>query len=207
MTKLVRALFEHGDAAFDIWEAARRTYTEIDCLCPHAFSCADDGARLLKEIEVDRVYDFLGGLDPLYDGVHSHILAFSPVPPPLEAYAMAMEEDTHQSAMSGGGSMALKVDPARQRPVAQHNMTSCSLSRKFSSSVGSRPSGFTPASLDGPPKCRHCNVNHYSKKCFKEHGYPDLFVDYKALILGMNEIDYDLTHDYKLVVSFMYLIV
>ncbi|BFG28780.1 hypothetical protein CerSpe_150540 [Prunus speciosa] len=27
MTKPVRALFEHGDTAFDIWEAARKTYT------------------------------------------------------------------------------------------------------------------------------------------------------------------------------------
>ncbi|KAI5347908.1 hypothetical protein L3X38_000795 [Prunus dulcis] len=27
MTKSVRALFEHGDTAFDIWEAARQTYT------------------------------------------------------------------------------------------------------------------------------------------------------------------------------------
>ncbi|BBH02385.1 hypothetical protein Prudu_012927 [Prunus dulcis] len=148
MTKPVRALFEHGATAYDIWEAARKTYTmtqnssrlfqlrrqsivtcqngesvkvfyeklhaiwqEIDCLRPHEYSCADDGARRLKELEADRVYDFLGGLDPPYDGVHSRILALSPVPPPLKAYAMVMEEDTRQSAILGGGSMALKVDP------------------------------------------------------------------------------------------------
>ncbi|CAL9023669.1 unnamed protein product [Prunus brigantina] len=172
MIKPVRALFEHGATAFDIWEAARKTYTvtqnssrlfqlrrqsiltcqngesvkvfyeklyaiwqEIDCLRPHEYSCADDGARRLKELEVDRVYDFLGGLDPPYDGVRSRILALSPVPPPLEAYAMVMEEDTRHS-------------------------------------------------LDGPPKCRHCNGNHYSEKCFKEHGYPDWFADYKARMYG-----------------------
>ncbi|CAB4298410.1 unnamed protein product [Prunus armeniaca] len=131
MTKPVRALFEHGATAFDIWEAAWKTYTvtqnssrmfqlrrqsiltchngesvkvfyeklhalwqEIDCLRPHEYSYADDGARRLKELEVDRVYDFLGGLDPPYDGVRNRILALSPVPPPLEAYAMVMEEDT-----------------------------------------------------------------------------------------------------------------
>ncbi|CAB4272127.1 unnamed protein product [Prunus armeniaca] len=154
MTKPVRALFEHGATAYDIWEAAWKTYTvtqnssrmfqlrrqsiltcqngesvkvfyeklhaiwqEIDCLRSHEYSCADDGARRLKELEPDRVYDFLGGLDPPYDGVRSRILALSHVPPSLEAYAMVMEEDTRQSAMLGGGSMALKVDLARQRPA------------------------------------------------------------------------------------------
>ncbi|CAB4264458.1 unnamed protein product [Prunus armeniaca] len=76
---------------------------------------------------------------------------------------MVIEEDTRQSAMLGGGSMALKVDPARQRL---------------------RPAGSTPSSLDDPPKCRHCNENHYSEKCFKEHGYPDWFADYKARMYG-----------------------
>ncbi|CAB4306978.1 unnamed protein product [Prunus armeniaca] len=83
-----------------------------------------------------------------------------------------MEEDTRQSAMLGGGSMALKVDPARQRPVAQHDATGRPSTIKFSTFVGSRPAGSTPSSLDGPPKCRHCNGNHYSENCFKEHGYP-----------------------------------
>ncbi|CAL2259674.1 unnamed protein product [Prunus armeniaca] len=216
MTKPVRALFEHGATAFDIWEAARKTYTvtqnssrlfqlrrqsiltcqngvsvkvfyeilhaiwqEIDCLGPHEYSCADDGARRLKELEVNRVYDFLGGLDPPYDGVCSRILALSPVPPPIEAYAMVMEEDTRQFAMLGGGSMALKVDPAHQRPVTQHDMTGRPSSRKFSPSVGS-----TRNSLDDPPKCRHCYGNHYSEKCFKEHGYLDWFADYKARTYG-----------------------
>ncbi|KAI5354494.1 hypothetical protein L3X38_007389 [Prunus dulcis] len=131
MTKPVHALFEHGDITFDIWEAARKTYTvtqnssrlfqlrrqsiltcqngesvkvfyeklhaiwqEIDCLRPYEFSCANDEARRLKEVEADQVYDFFGGLDPSYDGVCSRILALSPVSPLLEAYAMVMEEDT-----------------------------------------------------------------------------------------------------------------
>ncbi|CAB4293109.1 unnamed protein product [Prunus armeniaca] len=151
MTKPVRALFEHGDTAFDIWEGARKTYTvtqnsswlfqlrrqsiltcqndesvkvfyeklhaiwqEIDCLHPHEFKCVDDGAHRLKEIEADQVYDFLEELHPLYDGVRSRILALSPVSPHLEAYVMVMEEDTCQPPILGRGSMALKVDPARQ---------------------------------------------------------------------------------------------
>ncbi|VVA41341.1 PREDICTED: Retrovirus-related Pol poly from transposon TNT, partial [Prunus dulcis] len=33
-------------------------------------------------------------------------------------------------------------------------------------------------------QCHHCNGNHYSKKCFKEHGYPDWFSGYKACMYG-----------------------
>ncbi|CAL9025054.1 unnamed protein product [Prunus brigantina] len=153
---------QNGESVKVFYEKLHAIWQEIDCLRPHEYSCADDGARRLKELEADRVYDFLGGLDPPYDGVRSCILALSPVPPPLEAYAMVMEEDTRQSAMLGGGSMALK----------------------FSPSAGSRPAGSTPTSLDGPPKCRHCNGNHCSEKCFKEHGYPDWFADYKARMYG-----------------------
>ncbi|CAL9007272.1 unnamed protein product [Prunus brigantina] len=67
-------------------------------------------------------------------------------------------------------------------------MTGRSSSRKFSPSIGSRPSGPTLSSLDGPPKCRHCNGNHYSEKCFKEHGYPDWFVDYKAYMYSLKAV-------------------
>ncbi|CAL2226645.1 unnamed protein product [Prunus armeniaca] len=63
-------------------------------------------------------------------------------------------------------------------------MTGRSLSRKFSSPAGSHPSGSTPSSLDGPPKCHHCNRNYYFEKCFKEYGYPDWFVDYKSRMYG-----------------------
>ncbi|CAL2224908.1 unnamed protein product [Prunus armeniaca] len=59
--------------------------------------------------------------------------------------------------------MVLKVDPARQRLVAQHDSTGRLSSKNFSPSAGSRPAGSTPSSLDGPPKCCHCNGNHYSE--------------------------------------------
>ncbi|CAL8999654.1 unnamed protein product [Prunus brigantina] len=38
------------------------------------------------------------GLDLQCNGVRSRILALSPIPPPLKAYVMVMEEDTCQSA-------------------------------------------------------------------------------------------------------------
>ncbi|KAI5323119.1 hypothetical protein L3X38_032191 [Prunus dulcis] len=175
---------QNGESVKVFYEKLHAIWQEIDCLHPHEYGCADDGALRLKELEADRVYDFLGGLDPPYNGVRSRILALSRIHPPLEAYAMVIEEDTRQSAMLGGGSMDLKVDPARQRPVTQYDSNGRSSSRKFSPSAGSHPTGSTPSSLDGPPKCRHCNGNHYSDKCFKEHCYPDWFVDYKARMYG-----------------------
>ncbi|KAI5323104.1 hypothetical protein L3X38_032176 [Prunus dulcis] len=121
MTKPVHALFEHGVTAYDIWEAALKTYT-LTQSSSHLFQLQRQSILTCQnELEADRVYDFLGGLDPPHNSACSRILALSPVSAPLEAYAMVMEEDTRQSAMLERGSMALKVDPACQRLVAQHD--------------------------------------------------------------------------------------
>ncbi|KAI5313820.1 hypothetical protein L3X38_042996 [Prunus dulcis] len=171
MTKPVCALFEHGATASNICEAARKTYTEIDCLRPYEYSCADDGARRLIELEADRVYDFLGGLDPPYDGVRSRM--------------------SHPSRSlchgHGGRHQSVRYTWRRFHGPQSRPSTSkigCPSSRKFSHSARSCPAGSTPSSLDGPPKCCHCSGNHYSETCFKEHGYPDWFVDYKACMYG-----------------------
>lgn len=83
----------------------------IDCLRPNEHINPDDVAHRKKEIDVDRVYDFLGRLDMPYNGVHSRILTLSPILSPLEAYPMVMKEDIHQSSMLGGVA-TLKVDSA-----------------------------------------------------------------------------------------------
>ncbi|CAL2245843.1 unnamed protein product [Prunus armeniaca] len=71
----------NGESVKVFYEKLHAILQEIDYLRPHEFSCTDDWAHHLKEIEADRVYDFLRGLDPLYDGVRSRILALSHVPP------------------------------------------------------------------------------------------------------------------------------
>ncbi|CAL9010929.1 unnamed protein product, partial [Prunus brigantina] len=68
---------------------------------------------------------------------------------------MVMEEDIRQFAMLGVVA-ALKVDSAYSRLVARHDLTN-------------HP---------------HGGGDHYSEKCFKEHGYSDWFADYNARMYG-----------------------
>ncbi|CAB4262517.1 unnamed protein product [Prunus armeniaca] len=118
MTKPVRALFEHGDTAFDIWEAARKTYT-VTQNSSWLFQLRRQSILTCQNDESVKVfYEKLHAVWQKIDCMHPHefnrILALCPVSPSLEAYVMVMEEDTRQSPILGRGSMALKVDPARQ---------------------------------------------------------------------------------------------
>ncbi|KAM2518933.1 hypothetical protein PS1_033663 [Malus domestica] len=151
MTRSVRSLFERCTSAYDVWKAARKTFTvtqnssrlfqlrrqsvtttqdgesvamfyeklhviweEIDNLRPNPHTNPKDVALRQKEIESERVYDFLGGLDPQFDGVRSRILAMTPVPSVLEAYALVVEESTRQVTMLGGAA-ALKIGTSQHR--------------------------------------------------------------------------------------------
>ncbi|XP_038887212.1 uncharacterized protein LOC120077401 [Benincasa hispida] len=49
-------------------------WQEIDLCREIVWNCAQDGAQYLKIEEADRVYVFLAGLNPKFDGVHSRIL-------------------------------------------------------------------------------------------------------------------------------------
>ncbi|CAL2270581.1 unnamed protein product [Prunus armeniaca] len=158
----------------------------IDCLRPNEHINPNDVAHRQKEIDVDQVYDFLGGLDPPYNGVRSRILAQSPILSPLEAYHMVMEEDTRQSAMLGGVA-ALKVDSACSRSIAHHDSIGHLFTQSSNASSGSGSAGSAHAkfsSLQRPRKCSHCGGDHCSEKCFKEHGYLDWFAYYQACIYG-----------------------
>ncbi|KAI5311736.1 hypothetical protein L3X38_040909 [Prunus dulcis] len=153
------------------------THITSDQLDGSNYASWSRGAHLTiigRQIEADRVSHFLGGLNPLYNDVHSRSLALNSVHHPLENYDTVMEEDTRQSAMLEGNAMTLKVDPVRNLPVACQETMDHPLSHKPASSNGSHPRmGY------------HCNGDHYSKKCFKGHGYPNWFADYKAC-MGSN---------------------
>ncbi|KAI5315930.1 hypothetical protein L3X38_045106 [Prunus dulcis] len=53
-----------------------------------------------KKLKLTVCIDFLGGLDPQFDSVRGRILAMTPVPSVLEAYALVVEEDTRLSSQN-----------------------------------------------------------------------------------------------------------
>ncbi|KAI5340013.1 hypothetical protein L3X38_019287 [Prunus dulcis] len=70
------------------------TNSVVSLLPPLRMHTNLDGMALHPQaLDVDRVDDFLGGLDP--HPVCSQILAMNPVPPVLEAYALVVKEDHH----------------------------------------------------------------------------------------------------------------
>lgn len=103
-----------------------------------------------QALDVDRVDDFLGGLDPHFDFVCSRILAMNLVSLVLEAYALVVEEDHRQSYMLGAGSvMAVK-------PYQAPYLVSSSLTTR----------GPKPDDAKGTRKCTNCDGDHFVKKYF-----------------------------------------
>ena len=82
-------------------------------------ACAVDLKTLRDEIQIDRVYAFLAGLDDLFDKVRSDILRTQPLPSVEEVFSVVRREaQRHATMMSGsnnqGGlpSMAMVSRPA-----------------------------------------------------------------------------------------------
>lgn len=93
-----------------------------------------------QKTEADHVYDFLGGLNPHFNHVHSQILALTLVPSVLEAYVLGVEEDTSQSSMLGGNSAMVVIlhhGPTRTSPTLA-------------------PRAPKPNDVKGTCKCTHC---------------------------------------------------
>lgn len=145
----------NGEHVNVFYEKLHLIWQEIDSLRPCKHTNPDNVALHQQALDVECVYDFLGRLDPNFDSVHSRILAMNPIPPIIEAYALVVEKDNHQSSMFGGGS-AMAVKPYR----APHRMSS-------------KLPPHDPKTDDtkGTQKCTHCGGNPLVEKCFKLHGY------------------------------------
>ena len=61
--------------------------------------CAEDIQIFNSNIQEDRVYVFLDGLDERLDRVRSDVLQMKPFPTVEQAYAQVWREDTRQSVM------------------------------------------------------------------------------------------------------------
>ncbi|XP_021833145.1 uncharacterized protein LOC110772963 [Prunus avium] len=155
---------QSGEPVNVFYEKLHIIWQEIDSLRPCKHTNPDDVALHQQALEVERVYDFLGGLDPNFDSVRSQILAMNPLPAVIEAYALVVEEDNRQSSMLGGGS-AMAVKPYRP----PHRTSS-----------GLPPRGPKTDNAKGTEKCTHCGGDHLVEKCFKLHGYPEWWDAFKS---------------------------
>ncbi|KAI5353166.1 hypothetical protein L3X38_006059 [Prunus dulcis] len=72
---------------------------EIDYRRPNKFTNSSDILLLQQEIEIERVYVFLAGLDDVFDRVRSDILRMDPFPNLEKAFSCVRREDQRQSTM------------------------------------------------------------------------------------------------------------
>ena len=59
-----------------------------------------DGLQYSRIKEVDRIYDFLAGLNPKFDVIRGHILGQRPIPSLMEVCSEIRLEEDHTSAMN-----------------------------------------------------------------------------------------------------------
>jgi transposase InsO family protein len=178
-------------------------WREIDFRRPNPMTCESDIQKFNLITQEDRVYTFLDGLDDRLDKVRSDVLQIKPFPTVEQAYAFVRREDIRQTVMknkpvdiSTGTVLAskggLRQSGGQSRSNQPHSLKLMShaggdhtAGQKTSSpNMKFGQSGNMPSKLKSQSEgegCTHCgNAKHTHETCFKLHGYPDWWDEYKA---------------------------
>ncbi|KAI5316708.1 hypothetical protein L3X38_036415 [Prunus dulcis] len=173
---------------------------EIDYRRPNKFTNSSDILLRQQEIEIERVYVFLAGLDDVFDRVRSDILRMDPFPNLEKAFSCVRREDQRRSTMmvpltpvnTGVAMVARNSRPTSSYKPAdstingptRHSMHASSYKPAGSTANGptgsTRPNGPQRVKPQNGERCTHCNsTNHFVTDCFKLHGYPEWWDEVK----------------------------
>ena len=112
------------------------------------------------EIEEERVYVFLAGLDDTYDSIRGEILRTDPLPSTEVVFSTLRREEQRCNTMLSLGDVsevAMVAKRYAQSPLSQQNSTMTVLG-----------------------KCSYCGINkHLIESCFKKNGYPNWWNEHK----------------------------
>ncbi|KAB2632563.1 polyprotein (retrotrasposon protein) [Pyrus ussuriensis x Pyrus communis] len=143
-------------------------------LKPIRMVCAVDLKTLREEVQIDRVYAFLAGLDDVFDKVRSDILRTQPLPSVEEVFSVVRREAQRHATMMGGSNNqgGLPSMAMISRPAGINRSSNSS-----NQSLNSRP--FNRENKDDL-KCTFCGqTRHTEDTCFTKHGVPDWFPELK----------------------------
>ncbi|XP_026436064.1 uncharacterized protein LOC113333919 [Papaver somniferum] len=127
-------------------------WQELDYRKSITFTQADVIKIRKAEIDEERVYLFLAGLDDSYGSVREEILRSASLPGPEMVFSVVRREKQHRSAM-----MNQFVSPQIAMTVNKFG--------NFSQQSSSQNTGG---------KCTYCgNGKHTVENCFKKNGYPE----------------------------------
>lgn len=150
----------------------KKIWEELNCLEPRprcvCTGCSCDVHK--KQAKIDssnQVMQFLMGLNDSYSAIVSNILLLDPLPTFNKAYSIISRVERQKNDY-GVGHNASEGSALAVRVVDKNAATG----------KGS------PAKKDPPKKgdrfCVHCNKSRYLEEaCFKKHGYPEWFKEYK----------------------------
>ncbi|XP_034919512.1 uncharacterized protein [Populus alba] len=129
--------------------------------------------KFYNELQEERVYVFLDGLDDHLDHIRCDVLQIKPFPTVEQAYAHVRREALRQAVMT------TCVDDLAGAGLASKSFKHSSHSLYFHGGK-SASSSKSRATFDGT-KCSHCGgAKHTHETCFKLHGYPDWWHELQA---------------------------
>ena len=130
--------------------------------------CVEEIQLYNSNIQEDRVYVFLDGLDDRLDKIRSDVLQMTPFSSVEQAYAHVQREDTRQAVMLNN-----------TEPTSSSVLLSKGISKLRMSSPSVERKGKGQATDGG---CTHGgNPKHTRDICFKLHGYPEWWKELKEI--------------------------
>ena len=126
--------------------------------------CAADLRTRQEEIQKDRIYDFLAGLDEVFDSIRSDLLRKKSVPSIEECFNTVRREAQGQVTMlgtknTGEGSLMAMIS----KTITPSNLRTLR--------------AIEEAEKD-KLRCSHYNGSRHTRDtCFEIHGYPDWFLE------------------------------
>lgn len=156
------ALTQGETTIAEYYTKAKALWDELDNIDPltmctfNGCSC-DTTKRNLKQMQNQRLINFLMHLDERFSQARTNILVMESLPSHSQVYRLLMQEERHkeinQMAHQTTNSMAFHADKRKYHHPNSHK----------SSFSGKRNNYY----------CEHCKISGHSlERCFKVHGYP-----------------------------------
>eukprot|EP00257_Ricinus_communis_P026984 XP_025014398.1 uncharacterized protein LOC112536055 [Ricinus communis] len=132
-------------------------WQELDYYQDLQASCTADATKFHKIMEKERVYDFLAGLNDVYDQIRVQVLGRDPLPSLRQAYSHVQQEESRRNAMLPTISTERSVMMAQSSSMKPDSTRIDSLKEVEQDSR----------------RCDYCGKpRHTRETCWKLHGRP-----------------------------------
>ncbi|KAF7807592.1 uncharacterized protein G2W53_039753 [Senna tora] len=150
----------------------KKLIDELNCLDPKdpciCNGCSCGGyKKLVNSVASNDTYSFLRGLNETYSNTVSTILLMEPLPSYNKVYSLVSRIEA-QRTVGVSNNAVIEASALAAKAIEQVKNTYNSSSKK--KDYGKKGDRF----------CVHCNKpGHLEEACFKKHGYPEWFKEYK----------------------------